>query len=188
MSTTLFKELGPDTVFSKVKSSFQGDYDPETGRCTCGEIIHPGVPCSEINVTPDCFNDPEATYGGECYSKDCIHHLKNEPICGAFEMVETNWKTNIRVHDLELRSFNSLNNYTWDIVKWIKREGDSEFCIALAYWLINEKDPYDGSDLKFVGARPFADDVDQDTFMMLAKIGQNLVDKWNIGVNGKDWE
>jgi len=102
-----------------------------------------------------------------------------------FEMVETNWKTNIRVHDLELRSFNSLNNYTWDIVKWIKREGDSEFCIALAYWLINEKDPYDGSDLKFVGARPFADDVDQDTFMMLAKIGQNLVDKWNIGVNGR---
>jgi hypothetical protein len=36
-----------------------------------------------ISDKTDCFNNPKATWGGECYQSDCMHHMKTEPLCNA---------------------------------------------------------------------------------------------------------
>ena len=38
---------------------------------------------------PECFNNPDAPWGGECYWQACIHHSDNEPICGSLKGTKT---------------------------------------------------------------------------------------------------
>ena len=80
-----------------------------------------------------------------------------------------------RIGNLELRSGNNLLLYggkhtTCEIVKWI----DSEHCITIAYWLV---DDYDDTSLHFVDDRPFAKDVDRAVLIDFMEIGQNKLKK-----------
>jgi len=81
-----------------------------------------------------------------------------------------------RVESLELRtcddnllSTSSKEHMTASIVKW-----KNSFCYVLAYWL---KDT-EGYELKFIGDRPFEDNINKDEFWLLAEIGQKHLTKW----------
>lgn len=78
---------------------------------------------------------------------------------------------NIQWDELGLRSCGKhllregVEHTTAEIIKW---QGDT--CFVLAYWVKDSE----GYDLKFVGSRPFNED--RDTFWLLAKQGQRMLD------------
>ena len=58
-----------------------------------------------------------------------------------------------------------------EIVCWVKKIDNSEFCYTLAYW----DEDSEGWDLKFVGDRPFDyDNVDPKLFWELARMGNTV--------------
>lgn len=71
-----------------------------------------------------------------------------------------------RIGRLEFRTCGeSLPHDRGEIVLWHDRDAS---CHAIAYW----QSTADGMDLKFIGTRPFDADVHPETFMRLARIGQ----------------
>lgn len=85
-------------------------------------------------------------------------------------------KFSFRIEDLELRScgehllVDGVEHNRAEIVKWANDTDKKECCWTVAYWDKHK----DGYDLKFIGNRPF--DTNQDIFMKLAKLGQQLLD------------
>ena len=82
-----------------------------------------------------------------------------------------------KIGNLELRScgigliITGVPHDRAEIVEWAS---DESHCWAIAYW-IKGKESYD---LKFVGNRPFVESVNKDTFWMLAKSGQVILDQF----------
>lgn len=98
---------------------------------------------------------------------------------------------NYRIDDLEFRWVQSEVRFPADdrfpeIVRWEYSEtSEREFCYTLAVWVKDDE----GYDLKFIGDRPFSDNVNSDMFWELAKYGQKIVnarfdlDYWNTNQN-----
>jgi len=87
-----------------------------------------------------------------------------------------------RIDNLELRScgdhllVTGVPHNTAEIVEWSKKTQnyDDSHCWAVAYWIKGKE----GYDLKFVGARPFANTIDKHIFWMLAKAGQMILEQF----------
>ena len=82
-------------------------------------------------------------------------------------------KFNIREGDVELRSCavglrQEGEHETAEIVQWGK-----DLCWAVAYWL-KDGEEYN---LHFVGERPFHKEINPSLFMVLAKMGQQLLEQ-----------
>jgi len=85
-------------------------------------------------------------------------------------------KFNFRIEDLELRSCGKhllldKEHDRAELVQWNTDIKEKEYCWTVAYWVKGKE----GYDLQFVGDRPFQ--VNSDSFMYLAKQGQELLDK-----------
>lgn len=81
-----------------------------------------------------------------------------------------------RNKDLEVRSCGERlllegEHTTAEIIKWSNDKFES--CYVLAYWVKSSE----GFDLHFLGSRPF-DGIDFFTFMKLAQLGQDELDKY----------
>ena len=86
-------------------------------------------------------------------------------------------KFSIRIDQLELRTCNNHLTLeqpytTAEIVAWVDSPGKKSYCYTIARW---EKDS-EGYSLKMIGNRPFDKDIEQSTFMFLAKQGQTGLD------------
>ena len=82
---------------------------------------------------------------------------------------------NKRIKNLEFRWGTELsyNDRLPEITVWNpSSNSEHEYCYTLARW---EKSK-EGYDLKFVGSRPFKDEVDSNLFWELAKYGQKIAD------------
>lgn len=93
----------------------------------------------------------------------------------------------LRMNNLELRNsqISSKNKLPiFEIVKFQENRYNEEYCFTQASWIIS-KEPYEDSQLKFIGSRPFKlTKEDQKDFWELAAIGQKIVDNWNLKENG----
>lgn len=76
---------------------------------------------------------------------------------------------NQKLLDLEFRW---MCNRFPEIIRWVNSEVQGKYCYTLAMW---EKDS-EGYDLKFLGPRPLAPEVDKDVFWELVKYGQKICD------------
>ena len=86
----------------------------------------------------------------------------------------------LTIDDLELRSCDDRlllepgEHTTAEIVQWEKMPNeDRKFCYVIAYW----KKGSEGYEMRFIGDRPFSDDVDHKAFWKLAKMGQEVLDE-----------
>jgi hypothetical protein len=81
---------------------------------------------------------------------------------------------NRRIKNLEFRwGTEQLPCRFPEIIAWnFSNNSDQEYCYTLARW---EKTS-EGYDLKFIGSRPFQDEIDSNLFWELAKYGQKIVD------------
>lgn len=92
--------LGVDKDYSPW-DSIGGDYDEETGKCTCGEEIHPGYPCEEISS------------------------MKKS------EMNQNKTDVNFRLGNLELRTILGIKKTVqWEIVRWLDNKRKTCIVIA----------------------------------------------------------
>jgi hypothetical protein len=81
---------------------------------------------------------------------------------------------NKRIKNLEFRwGTEQLPDRFPEIIAWnSSSNSEHEYCYTLARW---EKSK-EGYDLKFIGPRPFKDEIDSKLFWELAKYGQKIVD------------
>ena len=71
---------------------------------------------------PECFNNPDATWGGSCYWQDCMHHLRDEPICGSLKGTNNTSTVEERLGQIEESQDILLNKMvTNDDVEYLKR-------------------------------------------------------------------
>lgn len=77
-------------------------------------------------------------------------------------------EVSIKIDDLELRtSGDGLH-----VVHWYK----TSTCYTVALWEITK----DGPDLRFIGSRPFQEDINMDTFWYLVKTGQEILERGQV--------
>ena len=96
--------------------------------------------------------------------------------------LEFNWK----YKDYELRAVprglvgpkEDKENYTIELLKWIKREKDKPYCFTIAYWRYTNEE----YELRIVGDRIFKDiDVeDVATIWKQMKLAQKVLDEFEL--------
>lgn len=84
-------------------------------------------------------------------------------------------KFSFRIENLEVRSCNKYllsdgEHERAEIIEWSTNTAEKEVCATIANWDKGEE----RYNLRFVGSRPFY--VDKELFMILAKLGQEVLD------------
>lgn len=80
---------------------------------------------------------------------------------------------NFKIENIELRK-TSLHSYPYyEIVKWFQRE-KCKTCITLLYWIYDKEGIWE---IKFVGDRPFTEEVNPKDLWKLMTIGQDLLNE-----------